>query len=138
MLTHKLTSCAEATARACSVPSEMLAKSVLVRRKEGFLLAIVPASADVRLNALGRVIGEPVGLATEDEVAAIFSDCEPGAVPPLAEAYGLSAVVDKEFDGISDVYFEGGDHRTLIHLSGPDFESVTSGFAHAHISERRG
>jgi Ala-tRNA(Pro) deacylase len=136
VLTHAKTLSSAATAHVSAIPEDNLAKGVLLRRKDGYLLAVIPASHHVRLDMLGEWLKQPIGLATEDEAAAIFSDCERGAVPPLAEAYGLKAVMDESLEGFSDIYFEGGDHCTLVHQSGPAFHRLMARVPHARFSER--
>jgi Ala-tRNA(Pro) deacylase len=106
---------------ASDVAEENLAKGVLLKRKDGFILAIVPASCHVRLEALGEWLEQPVGLATEEEVAVVFDDCEYGCAPPVAGAYGLQA--------------EAGDHCTLVHVNGRDFRKIQAGVPHAEIAE---
>ena len=69
-------------------------------------------------------------------MTAIFNDCEPGSVPPVAAAYGLDAVMDDRLGGLSDIYFEGGDHCTLVHLAGRDFDRLMADIPHARIGER--
>jgi Ala-tRNA(Pro) deacylase len=103
------------------VPVECLAKGVVVKHGQGYILAIVPASRQVQLDELGRWIEQPVALASEDEASALFPDCERGAVPPIPAAYGLTAVVDASLEGREDIYFEGGDHRALVHVTGAQF-----------------
>ena len=136
VMTHPRTLCSSATAHASSIAEDNLAKGVLIKRKDGYLLAIVPASCHVRLDQLGTWLSQPVGLATEEEVAAIFGDCEPGAVPPVAAAYGLQAVVDESLEGLNNVYFEGGDHRTLVHVTGREFHRLMAKFPHVRFSAR--
>jgi len=131
---HKRTHCSSATAEAGGVPKDNLAKGVLIRRKDGYLLAIVPASCQVKLSAVGRWLDQPVGLATEAEVAEVFGDCDPGSVPPVGGAYGISAVLDDRLDGLNDIYFEAGDHRTLVHLKGSEFRRLMVGTPYARIS----
>ena len=75
----------------------------------------------------------PVGLATEDEVTSLFPDCERGAVPPLGAAYALECIVDENLEGEGDVYLEGGDHRTLIHVTGQQFHDMMRDSPHGHI-----
>lgn len=135
-LTHKRTVRASDTAEVCSIPGDNLAKGVLLKRKGGYLLAIVPASHHVRLEAVADWLKHPVGLATEAEVASIFDDCEIGSIPPVAGAYGLPAVMDDCLEGFRDIYLEGGDHRTLIHMSGREFHRLTAEVPRAHISAR--
>ncbi len=133
---HERTNCSLQSARAASVPANMLAKGVVLRRANGYLLATVPASRHVRLEDVGQFCHEPVCLATEDEVAKLFDDCEMGAVPPLGEAYGLQTIVDERLEGLNDIYFEAGDHYSLVHLRGRDFDELTADLIHDRISTR--
>lgn len=136
VMPHEYTVSATATARAGCIPEDNLAKGVLVRQKDGYLVVVVPASCHVQLAELGRWLSQPVGLATEAEVNAIFGDCIGGSVPPTAGAYGLPAVIDDRLEGFNDIYFEGGDHCTLVHLTGREFHRLMADVPHAHISAR--
>jgi Ala-tRNA(Pro) deacylase len=64
-------------------------------------------------------LGENFALASENELEQLFEDCVAGAVPPVGEAYGLDAVVEPSISGQRDLYFEGGDHATLVHVTQP-------------------
>jgi Ala-tRNA(Pro) deacylase len=134
--THDRTLRSSDTAQASAVPEYNLAKGVLIKRKDGYLLAILPATCHVQLGAIGACLRQPVGPATEAEAANIFGDCELGAIPPVAGAYGLPAVMDDSLEGMNDIYFEGGDHRTLVHMTGRDFRRLMARVPHASIHER--
>ena len=136
VMTHERTLCSSATAHASSIPEDNLAKGVLIRRDDGYLLAIVPASSHVQIEALANWLQQPIELATETEASMIFGDCELGSVPPVAGAYGLTAVMDDSLEGNDDIYFEGGDHRTLVHVTGRNFHLLMADVPHAHISAR--
>jgi Ala-tRNA(Pro) deacylase len=136
VITHDRTLRSSTTAEASGIPENNLAKGVLIKRKDGYVLAIVPASHHVELDEVGNWAKQPVGLATESEVAEIFRDCELGAVPPVAGAYGLQAVMDDSLEGYKDIYFEAGDHRTVVHLNGREFHRLMHEVPHAHISTR--
>lgn len=136
VMAHERTVRSSATAKVSSVSERNLAKGVLIKYRGGFFLAVLPASRHVHLDALGEWFQQPVALATEAEVARIFSDCEPGSVPPVAAAYGLSAVMDDSLEGFDDIYFEGGDHTSLVHLKGVEYSRLMAGVPHAHISSR--
>ena len=47
---------------------------------------------------------------TEEELKALFKDCETGAVPALSNAYGLKVIWDDQLKHASDIYIEAGDH----------------------------
>lgn len=136
VMTHERTHCSSETAHASSINEDNLAKGVLIRREDGYLLAIVPASCHVQIEALGKWLQEAIELATEMEASVIFGDCELGSVPPVADAYGLMAVMDDKLESSSDIYFEGGDHCTLVHLTGRNFHRLMLEVPHAHISAR--
>lgn len=136
VLPHERTLHAADTARVSDVPHDNLAKGVLMKRKDGYLLAIVPSSCHVNLDAVADFIRQPVGLATEDEVAAVFADCEVGSIPPVPSAYGLTSVMDDGLQGLRELYFDGGDHCTLIHINGRDFHRLTADVPHAQIAIR--
>jgi Ala-tRNA(Pro) deacylase len=134
LVTHTRTESSADTAEAGGVPGECLAKGVVVKRDKGFLLAVVPASRHIDLDELGRWLKQPVELASEVEIGSLFPDCEDGAIPPVGYAYGLRAVVDDSLDGQKDIWFEGGDHETLVHMSGPQFHRLMAKVPHEHFS----
>lgn len=133
VVSHAPTEHSFATARASRVPEDNLAKGILIRSPRGFLLAVLPASRRVELAELGDWLEQPVELASEDDVTMIFSDCAPGSVPPVAGAYGLAGVVDESLEGFENIYFEGGDHSTLVHVSGREFHRLMAGLPHAQF-----
>lgn len=136
VMTHDHTMRSSGTAEASAIPEGNLAKGVLIKRRDGYLLAVVTAAHHVGLKEVGAWLKQPVGLATEAEVAAIFGDCELGAIPPVAGAYRVPAVIDDSLEGLNDIYIEGGDHRTLVHLTGREFHRLMADVPHAHISVR--
>lgn len=123
------------TAEASHVPGDYLAKAVLLSDgKGGFLLAVLPATHTLDLEAVSNLLGQNVRMAGEDDMAELFSDCEVGAVPPVGGAYGLPVIWDDSFTEANDVYFEGGDHATLVHVSRRDFLDMMADARHATIS----
>ena len=133
VMEHKPTGCSQRTADASHVSSECLAKGVVVKHRDGYVLTVVPASRQVRLEEVGRWLDRPVTLATEAEASALFPDCEHGAVPPIAAAYGLASVVDASLEEHEHVYFEGGDHRALVHVTGPQFQRLMEKVPHGQF-----
>src|SRR5947207_77719 len=106
LMTHELTKSASRTAQASHVPANRLAKGVVLTREGGYVMAILPASCKVRLNAVEQMLHCPVGMASEDEVSSLFPDCETGAVPPIGAAYALDCIVDDNLEHETDIYLE--------------------------------
>ena len=73
-------------------------------------------------------------MATEKEVAQLFDDCELGAIPPVGKPYGLEMIVDDSLSEQPDVYFEAGDHMSLIHVNAVAFQRLTAEARHGRFS----
>jgi Ala-tRNA(Pro) deacylase len=133
---HPRTATASATAEAAQVPRDRLAKAVVIHLETGPVLAVVPSSHRVDLGALQSILDRRLGLASETEVGELFDDCDVGAAPPVGSAYDVPTVVDRSLTGLDRVWFEGGDHRTLVSVAGADFDRLMQGarqggFSHA-------
>ena len=137
VMVHERTSTSSQTARASHVSADCVAKGVVLSREGGFLIAIVPASCMVRLDAIRAILQGPVSVSTEDEIEVLFPDCEAGAVPALGMPYGIEAIVDDSLDMAADIYLEGGDHRSLIHISGQQFRALLHDAPHGQIAKHK-
>lgn len=133
--THPPTPSAARTAAASHVSGEKIAKGVLLREKDGYTLAVLPASHHVGLSGIERMLAAPVSMASEQEISEIFTDCEVGAVPPVGPAYGLDMLVDESLAELDEVYFEGGDHATLVRVGGDSFDKLMAGARRARFAE---
>jgi len=121
-------------AQVAHVPGDQLAKSVLLAAEDDYLMAVIPATHRVDLGRLHRELNRPVGLAVEREVAELFGDCDPGAIPPLGDAYHVAMIVDDALLAQPEVYFEAGDHEALVHVSGATFGELMAGARHGRFT----
>ena len=135
VLPHVYTHTSLGTARAANVPQSQLAKPVILKDDKGYLMAIIPATHQVKLGALSRQMKRRLGLATEPELESLFSDCDRGAIPPVGEAYKMDMIVDDSLDACSDVYFEAGDHIDLIHVQHDQFSQLMQHAEHSSFSD---
>jgi Ala-tRNA(Pro) deacylase len=124
VLTHAHTVSASRTAQKSHIPGDRVAKAVVLKADADYLVAVLPASHHVDLGQVGGWLGRSVGLATESEASGLFPDCALGAVPPVAAAYGIEAILDDSLTRQSEVYFEGGDHSSLVHVSADQFSDL--------------
>jgi Ala-tRNA(Pro) deacylase len=134
VMQHSHTITALETAQASHVPIDRLAKAVVLKGEDGYMLAVIPASCHIQFGDLRRQLGTDVAMATEDQIEALFRDCEPGAVPALGAAYGLKVIVDEGLAKEPEIYLEGGDHASLIHLSGAAFTKLLVEARQAHFA----
>ncbi|MFN4311373.1 MAG: aminoacyl-tRNA deacylase [Ferrovibrio sp.] len=136
VIEHQRTNTMRAAAHYAGVPEDKVAKAVLLEDEDGYMLALVPACCAVELGHLSRLLHRRIGLATENELAELFADCEIGAVPALGTPYGIEMVIDDRLDGCDDLYFEGGDHCSLVHIRGRDLQRLLPQAMHARIGSR--
>jgi Ala-tRNA(Pro) deacylase len=134
VIPHEPTLSSMHTAEACHISGDGLAKGIVLRRDDGYMLAVLPASHHIRLSDLRRQIGNDVDLAGEMEIDQLFRDCAHGAVPPVGECYGLDVIVDDSIQEQPEVYLESGDHETLLHMSQAQFARITAQAQHSRFS----
>ncbi|MEJ2693328.1 MAG: YbaK/EbsC family protein [Candidatus Thiodiazotropha sp.] len=121
VISHRHTHSSGESAGAAHIESDHLAKAVIVKEDDDYLMVVVPSDYRVHLGKLHRLLGRSVGLATESELGQLFPDCEGGAIPPLGVAYRLITLVDSALLSQREIYFESGDHEHLIKVSGEQF-----------------
>lgn len=115
VMPHTHTHCSMETAAAAHIPGAQLAKSVILKDDLGYVMAVIPSSRQVVIDDLNRSLGRRLHMASERELAALFQDCELGAIPPLGPAYGIRTVMDKCLINSDEIYFEAGSHEDLVH-----------------------
>ncbi len=130
VLLHPPAPTASQLAQSLRVPGQRVAKAVLVRAGEsGYALAVVPATHRLdlpRLAAVLGVAGSEVRLASEDEVEAVFADCERGALPPFGHLYGLPTVVDVSLAAGGEIVVEGNLRHEGLRIRYRDYEAVVA------------
>jgi Ala-tRNA(Pro) deacylase len=133
---HRLSRSSAQTARVAHVPPRLVAKSVILEDDDGFVMAVIPANRCVMLGHLASLLGRhELHLSDESRIAAVFGDCDRGAVPPVGMAWGIETVVDEELEGHEVVYLEGGDHRRLLRMPGEQFAELMRAARHGRFSK---
>lgn len=135
---HPHSESSDTTAEAAHVSGERLAKGVLLKDNRGYLLAVVPATHTLETGTLNQRIRRPMIMASESEIARLFPDCEVGAIPAVGKAYGLTTVVEHALCKLPEVFFEAGDHETLVRVDNKDFMRLMEGALFASFSHHKG
>ena len=133
LIEHSPTRTSLENATASSIPAEKVAKAVLLDTDDDYLLAVLPSDRKVELSELRSELGHKPRLASEDELRSLFEDCDVGAVPPVG--YGVTTIVDDALEQQPDVYFEAGDHSSLVHMNRAEFSRVMKDARHGQFSE---
>jgi len=101
------------------------AKVVVVKDRDGYVLAVVPAACVVDLDRLKGLIGHgEVRLATVEEIGAAVPDCAAGAIPPVGALYGMPTFVDRSLLNVRDVTMPAGDLGTAVRMRSDEFERL--------------
>jgi len=124
LVPHRHTESSLDSAAAAHIPEDRLAKAVIVKDGASYLMVVVASDYHVHLGHLHHHLGREVGLATEQELVTLFPDCDEGAIPPCGALYGLKTLVDTAILEQPMVYFESGDHETLVKVNGAQFRSL--------------
>ena len=82
-------------------------------------------SGNVDLDRLMVLSGaHVVRLARENELAWLYPDCEPGAMPPLGPLYHQRVFVDSSLTAEDEIVFNAGTHRDAIRMKFADFKRL--------------
>ncbi len=106
-------------------PEKEMAKVVIVKVDRRFVMTVLPASWKVDLRRLRTVFAtHSVRLATEDEIASLFPDCELGAMPPFGNLYRIPVYVDQSLTEDEEIVFQAGTHSDAIRMRYWDFAAL--------------
>ncbi len=106
-------------------PGRFVAKPVLVKADEKFIICVLSACSKIDLTALKDQLGaKSVELAAEDDIALIFADCELGAEPPFGNLYDLPTVMDKQLARDDHITFQAGCHDKAIRMDMADYRKL--------------
>jgi Ala-tRNA(Pro) deacylase len=123
--THPVAFTAQEVAQAEHVSGRMIAKTVVLLADGAFLVAVLSADAVVDLQELRHTLGVThLRLATEREIADLFPDCELGAMPPFGNLYGLPVYAEASLAQQSEIAFNAGTHRDVVHMKFTDFRRL--------------
>jgi len=127
VIAHPAAYSAPATAEAVHVPGRMLAKVVMIKDGPEDVMAVLPSTLYVDIVRLRDTLGHEwsrIRLATEQEFAAVFPDCEVGMMPPFGNLYGLPVLVDASLTEDEEIVFPAGNAREAIRMRYDDFERL--------------
>lgn len=122
---HPTAYTAHDVAETLHVPSNMVAKVVMVKADQRLMMVVLPAGWKVDFKQLKEALRvQDVRLATEHEFAQLFPDCDIGSMPPFGNLYGINVYVDELLTRDEEILFEAGTHAGAIQLRYKDFADL--------------
>ncbi len=109
-------------ARALQVLGQGLAKFIMVKVKDRFVMTVLPSTWKVGLKRLKDVFqARHVRLATEEEFQGLVPDCDLGTMPPFGNLHRLAVYVDRAFAENEEIIFQAGTYREALKMRYHDF-----------------
>jgi Ala-tRNA(Pro) deacylase len=123
--THRLAYTAQEVAAAQHVPGQNMAKTVVLKADDQFVMVVLPAPLKLDLEELRQKLPfDRLELASEKDLAWLFMDSELGAMPPFGNLYNLPVFVDQSLALRPEIVFNAGTHLDTIQMSYDDFERL--------------
>ena len=106
-------------------PGKYVAKPVIVKADDKYIMCVLSACYKIDLGTLKSQLGaKSVELAQEKEIGKIFDDCELGAEPPFGNLYDLPTIMDKVLEKDDHITFQAGTHEKAIRMSMDDYRKL--------------
>jgi len=122
---HRAAYTAQQDAEASHVQGRHWAKIVVCFADGEPIQAVVPADLMVDLDRLGVLAqAHTVRLGSEAEIAGLYPECEPGAMPPFGPMYGQRVFVDMSLIGDPEMTFNAGTHTDAICMHYNDLSEI--------------
>lgn len=119
---HRPTFSAAAEARAAGSEPREAAKTLALHDRDGYRLAVIPASRRLDLHRVREVLAATshLRLATEEELERDFAMFDVGALPPLGPMIPVPEIVDVHLLYHDRIVCAGGDHRHSLRIDPRD------------------
>jgi Ala-tRNA(Pro) deacylase len=113
---------AQAVAASAHVPIEEMVKTVMIEVDGKVAMAVLPATNQIEFDELKLALGTTnVNLLHENDFKDRFPDCEPGAMPPFGNLYGMPVFVADSLSQQDYVAFSAGSHHEVVIMPYADY-----------------
>lgn len=116
---------AQAEAASAHLPAQEIAKTVMIEVDGKMAMAVLPASEQIEFSLLREALkAKSVKLLHETDFRGRFPGCEPGAMPPFGNLYGMPVFVSRTLADDKNIAFMAGSHRETIMMPYADYERL--------------
>jgi Ala-tRNA(Pro) deacylase len=122
-------------ARALGIDPDEVAKSLVLKGREGYVLAVIPGGHRLDMHKVRDATGDKsTHLASEADLARDFSDYELGAAPPAPGLLNVRGFVDPTVRSREWIVFAAGTHTDSVRMKTADLIGL-SDFTKADLVE---
>ena len=119
---HRGAVTAQELAAATGVSGWSVAKVVVIKERDGYAMAVLPASCVLDLDRLKGLIGHgDVRLATVEEIERVTGGVPAGALPPFGGLYRLRTFVDRALATQPEITMPAGDFASSLRMRGSEY-----------------
>jgi Ala-tRNA(Pro) deacylase len=111
------------------------AKAMVVKGREGLVLAVLAADRKVDWKRLAPLVGGKGARFANDDELLESTGLTKGAVPPLGSLFGLRTIYDESLLAVDTVNFNAGLHTKSISMRRDDLIRVGGGEVSAFSTE---
>jgi Ala-tRNA(Pro) deacylase len=113
------------------VSGRQVLKPVVVRADGQLVMCVLPACYRIDIGELKQqLLANVVELLAEQSLMNLFSDCQPGAEPPIGRMFGMTTLMDESLMHGNHVVFQAGTHEEAVTMSLADYRRI----AHAELA----
>lgn len=107
------------------ITGRAMAKVVILKVDGSFVMVVLPSNRMVSFAHVKTGLGaKKVALTTEEQFAALFPECEIGAMPPFGNLFGLPVYLDPALERYDSIYFNAGNHLQTVKMKYEDFKRL--------------
>ncbi len=109
------------------VPGRDVAKAVVVKAGDQYVMCVLPACFKLDLGKVAGILEvDQCRLADESEMAKLFPDVAVGAEPPFGHLYNMTTLVDTHFIAEDAIIFAADSHRDAIEMAYTDYAKLAN------------
>ncbi len=107
-------------------------RTFLLQTNKDYVMAVTRILEDIDLYTFKQYCGaEQVRIVPDQELAKIFPDCDPTALPPIGQLFGLDVYCSDKLLQNNAICFNPGTHDQIIRVATKEFLQVT----HAQLGD---
>jgi Cys-tRNA(Pro) deacylase len=121
IIPHEQTYTSIDEARALGIDADEVVKTLVVKTRSGYVLAVLPGSRRLDKRSMEEAVGDRhAHLATEEDLERDFAGFELGALPPMGSLLGVEVLVDDDLMRHETVAFAAGKQSESIRMRTED------------------
>ena len=129
---------AKSFAKVIEAPEQMVVKTVLLVVDDKFILAVVPSSYFIDLEAVrNALMAEEVFVATESECNEVFYDSDRGVIPPFGSKKGFATLCDASLSDQTEIVFRTAVNGEAMVIAFDDYFRIENPMIADICSEAR-